>query len=111
MRTHSGPIPDPDTLERYNQIIPNAANRILEMAEKEQAHRHKEHTGDRSLKGWGLACGMLVAASLVGMCLYSMYLGHFEIVRGVLMWGGGIIAVLVGVGATKRLIGWSRKSN
>ncbi len=33
----SGPIPPPDLLDGYNQIIPDAAERILAMAEKQQA--------------------------------------------------------------------------
>jgi uncharacterized membrane protein len=37
----SGPIPPPDLLERYNQIIPEGADRILKMAEKQSAHRQK----------------------------------------------------------------------
>jgi uncharacterized membrane protein len=35
----SGPIPPPALLEKYNQIIPNGAERILAMAEKQSAHR------------------------------------------------------------------------
>ena len=35
----SGPIPPPDLLEKYNNIIPNGADRILAMAEQQQAHR------------------------------------------------------------------------
>jgi uncharacterized membrane protein len=36
---HSGPIPDPETLERYNQMIPNGADRIMKMAENQANHR------------------------------------------------------------------------
>jgi len=36
---HQGPIPDPETLAGYNQIVPNAAERILRMAEIEADHR------------------------------------------------------------------------
>ena len=36
---HSGPIPDPETLERYNQMIPNGADRIMKMAEDQASHR------------------------------------------------------------------------
>ena len=32
-------MPPPDALEKFNQIIPNGADRILKMAESEQAHR------------------------------------------------------------------------
>lgn len=38
---HTGPIPPPGTLEQYNRILPNAADRIISMAEREQEHRHK----------------------------------------------------------------------
>ena len=35
----SGPLPPPDMLERYNQVVPDAANRIIAMAEQETGHR------------------------------------------------------------------------
>ena len=37
----SGPIPPPELLARYNDIVPNAAERILSMAEREAAHRQQ----------------------------------------------------------------------
>ena len=36
---HSGPLPTPEMLERYSQIIPNGAERIMAMAEAQSAHR------------------------------------------------------------------------
>jgi len=38
---HSGPIPDPMTLERYDQILPGAAERIIKMAEDQSTHRRE----------------------------------------------------------------------
>lgn len=35
----SGPLPPPQALERFNAIIPNGAERIIGMVEREQAHR------------------------------------------------------------------------
>jgi uncharacterized membrane protein len=35
-----GPIPPPGMLAEYNNVIPNGADRVIKMAEKEQAHRH-----------------------------------------------------------------------
>jgi uncharacterized membrane protein len=35
----SGPIPPPAVLEKYNEIIPNGAERIMAMAENQSAHR------------------------------------------------------------------------
>jgi len=37
----SGPLPSPDHLEKYNEILPGAADRIIKMAEKEQENRSK----------------------------------------------------------------------
>ena len=35
----SGPLPPPNILEQYNKVIPSAAERIFQMAEKEGEHR------------------------------------------------------------------------
>jgi uncharacterized membrane protein len=37
---HSGPLPDAETLARYNAIIPGSAERIIAMAAREAATRH-----------------------------------------------------------------------
>jgi len=37
---YSGPIPPAQELGEYDRIIPNGADRIMSMAEREQAHRH-----------------------------------------------------------------------
>ena len=36
---YSGPIPDPESLARYEQIQPGFAERIIRMAEQEALHR------------------------------------------------------------------------
>lgn len=38
----SGPIPSPEVLEKYNQILPGAAGRIITMAEGEGNHRRAQ---------------------------------------------------------------------
>jgi len=40
LHIHIGPLPDPDTLKEYNEILPDAAERIFRMAEKSQEHYH-----------------------------------------------------------------------
>jgi uncharacterized membrane protein len=37
----SGPLPPPGLLAQYNEIIPNGAERIVAMAEKQSAHRER----------------------------------------------------------------------
>ena len=38
-KIHVGPIPDPETLRAYSEIIPNGAERIMAMAEQQASHR------------------------------------------------------------------------
>ncbi|EKB56914.1 DUF2335 domain-containing protein [Bergeyella zoohelcum] len=38
-KMHSGPLPDAESLVKYNSVIPNGADRIMQMAEKQQKHR------------------------------------------------------------------------
>ncbi|MFH1760058.1 MAG: DUF2335 domain-containing protein [bacterium] len=35
----SGPIPHPQILQKYNEIVPDAAARIIKMAENQATHR------------------------------------------------------------------------
>lgn len=37
---YSGPIPPPSALAAYEEVLPGSAERILNMAEREQQHRH-----------------------------------------------------------------------
>ena len=34
----SGPLPPPELLKQYDEVVPGAADRIISMAEAEQAH-------------------------------------------------------------------------
>lgn len=38
----SGPLPSPEALAKYDQVVPGAAERIIKMAEQEAAHRQNE---------------------------------------------------------------------
>lgn len=38
-RSYMGPIPPPEMLAGYEEVLPGSANRILEMAEKQSQHR------------------------------------------------------------------------
>ncbi len=39
IESHSGPLPSPEQLKFYNDIIPNGADRIMQMAENQSKHR------------------------------------------------------------------------
>jgi uncharacterized membrane protein len=67
--TFSGPIPPPQVLERYDQICPGAASRILAMAEKQAEHRRamekKVVDSNCSSQKWGLVFGFIIAMTVV----------------------------------------------
>ena len=63
----SGPLPPPAQLEKIDQIIPGGADRLLRMAEKEQAHRIEDAKRGQYL-GWSLAAGAVIAAAVVSLC-------------------------------------------
>jgi uncharacterized membrane protein len=72
----SGPLPPPDILQKYNEVIPDAANRILLMAEKEQEHRFS--LKDRSFKyvGRGQTLALIIALSGLGCAGVLGYFGN-----------------------------------
>ncbi|MCG6550713.1 MAG: DUF2335 domain-containing protein [Candidatus Magnetominusculus sp. LBB02] len=37
---HIGPLPSPETLDKYEKVLPGLAERIVKRAEDEQKHRH-----------------------------------------------------------------------
>jgi uncharacterized membrane protein len=71
-----GPIPPPGILAGYNNVIPNGADRVIKMAEKEQAHRHAiESTivGKESFeKRVGLVFAFILALSVLGVSSYLL---------------------------------------
>ena len=66
----SGPLPPPNFLEKYNTIVPGAAERILEMAEAEQNHRHFLEYSIVRHETWlnwgGLSSALLIAIVAIG---------------------------------------------
>ncbi|WP_206668814.1 DUF2335 domain-containing protein [Stutzerimonas nosocomialis] len=48
---HSGPLPSPRQLREYEDVVPGGAERIFQMAEREQSHRHEQQKAMASLRG------------------------------------------------------------
>lgn len=66
-----GPLPPPETLAQYDQILPGAADRIIKMAEAQSAHRRELEraavTGNIRSEGRGqLFAFILALATIVG---------------------------------------------
>ena len=94
----SGPLPAPETLRQYGEVMPGLDERIVSMAEREQGHRHDL---DRSLvrifsRGqWlGFALGLISLA--VGAYLsmqghegfgIAAFVGSVAVIAGSLLFG------------------------
>lgn len=94
----SGPIPPPEALAQYDQIVPGSADRIIQMAENETKHRHSlENTAlnatvneTRRGQRYGMAIGIVVLITSI----IALFLGY-ETAASVL--GGGTLVSLVSV--------------
>ncbi len=71
---YSGPLPPADQLVRYNDAVPNAAERILVMAEQQSAHRRNLETkalsSDTFRATLGLIFGFVLALITVAGSIY-----------------------------------------
>src|ERR1700680_2944887 len=79
MQTFSGPLPPPSMLAQYNTVVTNGAERIMSMAEKQQAHRldieHRVVHGNSFDQRLGLILGFIVMMSVVATGVWCIYIG------------------------------------
>lgn len=70
-RFHSGPLPDPETLSAYAKLIPNGADRVMSLVERQTAHRHQRESADarQAVRGHWMAYTLAVALSGAGVYL------------------------------------------
>lgn len=93
-KSHEGPLPAPEDFERYDQVLPGAAERILALTESTVEHRQQmavrhhnmvERLADRFISA-ALAIGLAaIAAALVIAVLLVVF--------GEPIWGAGIAVV------------------
>ena len=86
----SGPIPPPQILQQYNHIVPDAAERIIRMAEKQSDHRidlERKVVNSNIIKSY---TGMVLATVIA---IYGLYIAKEISVNGN-PWAAGIIAAL-----------------
>ncbi len=95
-RSHSGPLPSPDSLRKYSEIIPNGADRIMKMAEKQLDHRmemEKKVLRSQLIQsnvGQFLAFAIGISALLVsGYCIL-----HGHEISGSVIGAGGLIGLV-----------------
>jgi len=66
--SHSGPLPMAEEMSKYNEIIPQGADRIMKLAENEQRNRYAIPKWSLTLKGLGLFFGMASVSLVVWFC-------------------------------------------
>jgi len=94
----SGPLPSPETLKKFDEVIPGAAERIIKMAEGQFEHRteleRKVINSDIERSKWGQILGFVIAiVGLVCAVIISIYGSQI----GGAALGLGTLASLVGV--------------
>lgn len=85
----SGPIPNPEELKGYNEIVPGAAERIMDWAEEESNHRRGIENNQSGAfikhRGRGQIMAFVIALAAIGTGGLIAALGQ--------PWAGGSIAV------------------
>lgn len=103
----TGPIPPPEILARYSEVVPNGADRILRMAENQSNHRQEmesrylRHEIVRSYMG--VICGFFIGMTGILSSAYLVSQGHN--IAGTILGGGSlgglVTAFLKGYGSRR----------
>lgn len=97
-KLHSGPLPDADTLIKYDSVIPSGADRIMKMAEKQQNHRISIESSVISSQSFqsrlGQIFGLIIGLAGIGCGTYLASIGQ-DVVGGII--AGGTVVSLVSV--------------
>lgn len=101
--SHSGPLPPPEQLAGYEQVLPGLAERIVCLTEAEQRHRHKivelAVRRDARIRERGQALAMIALVLMLVFCWYLAATGNAR-TSGVV--AVGLIAAVVGIFVTGR---------
>ena len=92
----SGPIPPPELLAKYGEIIPNGADRILTMAENQSTHRQCIEKwaiiGGTILSYFGVLCAGIIAVGTLYFGSQLIREGH--VVSGSIFAGSGLVGLV-----------------
>lgn len=97
-KSHSGPLPDADTLIKYDSVIPDGADRIMKMAEVQQVHRMKMEdkviSSQSTQSKLGQIFGLIIGIVGIGSGTFLAAMGETT-VGGII--AGGTVVSLVSV--------------
>ncbi len=96
IKSHSGPLPDIETLTGYANLIPNGADRVMKMAEAQSQHRMKLEAkvvgGQMAQSNLGQILAFLIGIAALGSATYCIINGHEW--PGALLGAGGIVGLV-----------------
>lgn len=79
VQQYSGPMPDPSSMEHYEQILPGSAERLLTLVEKQTNHRlkmeNKTVNWNLTLDSFGLLFAFIIVLVILLGSFYLMYHG------------------------------------
>ena len=101
---HTGPLPPPEVVERYERLMPSAFDRILTMAENSQQAMIEDNGNMITILGHSVRAGTLFAQCgqvfgfvtviiFFAILAYSMYLGN-ERMFGVILGAGALVGLV-----------------
>lgn len=77
---YQGPLPQPSDLEKYNVVVPGAAERIIAMAERQAGHRQSLEktaiTSEINQARLGTFCALIIGLFGLGIAGYTINSGH-----------------------------------
>lgn len=101
---YSGPLPQPEALAKYDQIVPGAAERILRMAEKEMEHRHDVDVSATKhavrVTYLGIIFAFIAVLILSGAVIFALHKGYDTVAGAIAV---GAIAAVAGVFITAKV--------
>jgi uncharacterized membrane protein len=101
---YQGPLPPSAELQRYNEIVPGAAARILGWVDEERVHRHQIESESLATLAfrtrWGMILGFIITAMGLGGAIYLAAIGREETAK---VLGGFTLAAIAAVFVIGRL--------
>ncbi len=98
---HRGPLPDPQSLGMYEEVLPGLADRIMKITESQVAHRHAldrralQIVSRNTLLGWvsggviglvGLLAGTYLLASGAGIEGFGVFISSLSALVGTFLY-------------------------
>lgn len=93
-RTHSGPLPTSNEIKEYNKVIPNGADCIMQLAEREQKGRLSHRGWALFIRGMGLVFALISVVLVTGICFLLIQEEQYELATQIMI---GVLVALAAV--------------